>query len=512
MDQRSDQELLRQYAKSDDEAAFTELVRRHVDFLFSAALRMAGERHLAEDVTQCVFVLLARNAAALAEHPVLSGWLHQTTRNVASKMVRTEVRRRTREQEAAMMMESDQRDESWDTIASSLDAALEDIKGEGRDALFLRYFERKSANEIATVLGITEAAAQKRVNRAVERLREIFLARGVTISATGLAAALAASSVQAAPTALAASISAAVFNGSVITASVSTTAKVIVMTTVQKVVIATALVLTAATAVFEGVRAKNFEQEAGFAHAHGQILSNEVRQITEERDEAINRLSAVKQTSTTSKSDEISRLRAQIANLRGQVNKQNVATNPNDAVLAAAKVLADRVTLLRDRFDRWTGKQTPELQLLSDQDWFEEALKQPLETDEASRAAMGELRTRAKNRLAEVVQDALENFAKANNDQLPTDLSQLAPFLNPSAAACLGGYEIAPPGSVKPPQPNSPNAERAEKWAMVEKGSLGADGIRATDGNTLSDPEYDMYVVIYRGGHYGYGGPDFKAR
>lgn len=508
MDSRSDQDLLREYSERGSEPAFSELVRRHVDFLFSAALRMTRERHLAEDVTQCVFVLLGRNAAALASHPVLSGWLHRTTRNVASKMVRTEVRRRAREQEAAIMIDANQPDATWDAIASSLDAALEDLKGEERDTLFLRYFEHKSAQEIAAVLGTTEAAAQKRVSRAVERLREIFAVRGVMVSTTGLAAAIATNSVQAAPSALAASISSAVIHGSVLSASLTTATKVIAMTTLQKAVIATVLVTTAATAVFEGIQAKNLEQKVSLAQLQRQILSNQVQQVTEERDDALKRVSDLVQHSdrTNGKSNEASRLRSEVARLRDQLRQQQGTVNLSDPIFAAAKALATRVTVLHDRFDRWPGKQTPELQLLADQDWFEQALKQPLDTDAACRAAMGELRTRAKDRFADVVKEALENYAKANNDKLPTDLSQLSPYLNPPADACLAGYEIAKPGWVKVPKPNSPNAELAETWAIIEKGSLGADGKQIEDGG-LSDPEYDMHVVIYRGGHFGYGTP-----
>ncbi len=509
MDSRSDQDLLREYSERDSESAFAELMRRHVDFLFSAALRMTGERHLAEDVTQCVFVLLARNASTLDGHPVLSGWLHRTTRNVAAKMVRTEVRRRAREQEAVKMIDPNKSNAGWDTIASSLDAALEDLKEPERQALFLRFFERKSAHQIATVMGTTEEAAQKRVSRALDRLRDIFDARGVTISAGALATAIAANSVEAAPVTLVANISGTLFGGSVLGTSLTAATKVITMTTLQKSVIAVVIIASAATAVFEGVRAKQFAQTAEFARQHEILSSNQLQQITQERDDALERLGALREqkNNTTAQSADTSRLRAEVAMLRDQLQRQKTVSNSDDPTLAAAKVLADRVRILHDQFNRWQGKSTPELQLLSQDDWFQEALKHQVDSDTACREAMAELRTQAKSRFADAVKDALENFAKANNDQLPTDLSQLAPYLNPPADACLVGYEIAPPGAVKPPQPNSPNANRAETWAMVEKGSLRADGSQTGADSVLSDPDNDMYVVIYRGGHYGYGPP-----
>src|ERR1044071_8306163 len=165
MNDQSDAQLLCAYAESRSEAAFSELVRRHVDFVYSAARRMVCDPHLAEDVTQSVFMALAKSAGQLANRPVISGWLHRTTQNIAAQTVRTIERRRAREQEAAAMNEllSTARDTPWDQIAPHLDAALSELNEPDRDALLLRYFERKSAQEMAQTLGISDEAAQKRV-------------------------------------------------------------------------------------------------------------------------------------------------------------------------------------------------------------------------------------------------------------------------------------------------------------------------------------------------------------
>src|SRR3974390_2614235 len=188
MNELSDQELLRDYASQRSESAFGELVRRHVNLVYSAALRMVSEPHSAEDVTQAVFGALAQNAARLAKHPVLSGWLHCTTRNLAAKSIRTDIRRRAREQEAAVMkqMQCSDPEASWEEVAPHLDAALGELASADREAVLLRYFESKSASEIGQVLGISDDAAQKRVSRAVERLRELFVKRGITVGASGL--------------------------------------------------------------------------------------------------------------------------------------------------------------------------------------------------------------------------------------------------------------------------------------------------------------------------------------
>ena len=208
MNALTDQQLLRDYAERRSEAAFAELVRRHVDLVHSAARRMTGEAHSAEDVTQTVFVALAQNAARLAEHPVLSGWLHTTARHLAAKTVRVTVRRQLREQEAAAMnpLLSAENEIPWEHVAPCLDAALGELNEIERDALLLRYFEKKSAPEIAALLGISNAAAQKRVSRAVERLREFFAQRGLTAGTGGLAVVINANAVQAAPLGLAVTI------------------------------------------------------------------------------------------------------------------------------------------------------------------------------------------------------------------------------------------------------------------------------------------------------------------
>ena len=242
----SDPQLLRDYAEQGAEAAFDELVRRHVDLVYSAALRMVRDPHLAEDVTQSVFLALSRNARQLTACPVLSGWLHRTTQNLAANAVRSDVRRRAREQEAAAMNDllATDPDAAWEEIAPQLDAALGELSEPDRDALMLRYFERKSAREMAQTLGTSEEAAQKRVSRAVDHLRELLAKRGVTAGASGLVALISANAVQAAPAGLALSITAsgALAGTAAATLTTSTAAKTIAMTTLQKALIATTLI------------------------------------------------------------------------------------------------------------------------------------------------------------------------------------------------------------------------------------------------------------------------------
>lgn len=258
----SDPQLLRAYAERRSEAAFAELVRRHIDFVHSAALRMVNDAHLAKDVSQGVFVALAKDAGKLTDHPLLAGWLHRTARNIAAQTIRTDMRRRHREHEAAAMHQHSETDASWEEIAPQLDAALSELAEPDRDAVLLRYFENKPAREMATILGISAEAAQKRVSRAVEKLRENFAKRGVTAGAAGLAGVISTNAVQAAPIGLAATFSASALSGATFSASTAiAVTKHIAMTTLQKTLIAIAVCASFGIAAYHTNRATQLQAQ-----------------------------------------------------------------------------------------------------------------------------------------------------------------------------------------------------------------------------------------------------------
>jgi hypothetical protein len=170
----------------------------------------------------------------------MAGWLHRTTQNLSANAIRSDVRRRAREQQAAAMNDllAGEPDALWESIAPHLDAALSELNDSDREAVLQRYFQRKSSREMSLSLGVSTEAAQKRVNRAVDRLRELFAQRGIAIGANGLIVFVTANAMQAAPSGLVATISAAALVAAPIkTSAAVATAKIIAMTTLQKTLV-----------------------------------------------------------------------------------------------------------------------------------------------------------------------------------------------------------------------------------------------------------------------------------
>lgn len=210
MDNLSDSDLLQAYVTRRSEPAFAALVDRHLDLVYSAALRQVHDPHLAEEVAQAVFLILAQKGAEMRPGTILSGWLYRTARFAASHALRTEYRRQRREQEAQQMQPApSDSDSDWEHIAPVLDEAMNRLSAKDRDAVVLHFFEKKSLREVGLALGTNEDAAQKRVSRAVEKLRVFITRRQTLTSGVALSSLLAAHAVHAAPTTLASSITAA---------------------------------------------------------------------------------------------------------------------------------------------------------------------------------------------------------------------------------------------------------------------------------------------------------------
>jgi RNA polymerase sigma factor (sigma-70 family) len=295
MQELDDAILLRQYVECDSEEAFAALVTRHINKVYSVAMRHTRSAHQAEEITQAVFVMLARKASKLGKKVVLSGWLYQTARLMSVTFLRSEIRRASREQEAQMQTVLDQSEaDAWTQIAPLLDTAIATLNETDRCAIVLRFFDGRSMSEVGAALGATEATAKKRVSRAPEKLRGFFRKRGVVLPVTVVMGAISANCVEAAPPLLAESITAVVLTKGV-AASGSTAILVkgairIMAWTKAK----TALVSVVVCAGLVTTVTQHRAQEK--LRAENEVLQSEIAQLRSERASIAQRSSPVRGT------------------------------------------------------------------------------------------------------------------------------------------------------------------------------------------------------------------------
>ncbi len=181
-----DSQLLAAYARDRSAAALQQLVERHIDFVYAAALRQTGNTHVAQDITQAVFLLFSQRAMRLKPGTLVKGWLFSATRFVVSNARRAEARRKLHEREAAAMRSEIMRENRWSDISPHLDDALAGLSEKDRRVLLLRFFEDLPLAALGQRLGISEGAAQKRVSHALERLRRFLGGRSVSPGGSSL--------------------------------------------------------------------------------------------------------------------------------------------------------------------------------------------------------------------------------------------------------------------------------------------------------------------------------------
>ncbi len=247
-----DMELVRQFVRHNSEEAFATLVSRHVNLVYSVALRQVRDAHAAEEITQAVFIILARKAKSFGPGTILSGWLYRTVQYASADALKIQRRRQRREQEAYLQSLSNEPEpEAWKQIAPLLEAAMAQLGEQDRNAVVLRFFEGRNLQYVAATLGATEEGAKKRVARAVEKLRAFFKKRGITLSAAVIAGAVSANSVQAAPAGMAATATAAgITKGAAASGSTLTlikgALKIMAWTKVKTAAVAGAVIILAA--------------------------------------------------------------------------------------------------------------------------------------------------------------------------------------------------------------------------------------------------------------------------
>jgi len=347
LDMTPDGELLRRYAESASEEAFGELVRRHLDLVYSAALRqLNGDAHLAQDVAQAVFNDLARKAASLTDRAMLAGWLYTSTHYAAAKAVRTEQRRQAREQEAQDMHELLREpgpNHDWESLRPLLDAAMQELGEPDREIILLRYFRNQAYPEIGEATGLSENAARMRAERALDKLR-VTLSRQGVISAAALSTALSVNAVTAAPAGLAATIiSGATLAGAGATSgAIAAATKALTMTTLQKTLFAGVVAIALGTGIYGSVQTSQLHRRNEQLQQQQSVLTAQLQEVMREHADATNRLVALAQENQELRSEqkqgELLKLRGQVGALRRSLSDASASNRPSTGI---AKMMSD---------------------------------------------------------------------------------------------------------------------------------------------------------------------------
>src|ERR1035437_514728 len=507
----NDLDLLRQFTRDQSQDAFTALVNRHVKLVYSAALRQVRSPQLAEEIAQSVFADLARDAGKLSGtgfQPVhfLTAWLYQVTRRTAIDVIRKESRRQLREQIAVEMNDMNATANDWTQIEPLLDDALDALDETDRSAILLRYLEKKPLREVGEALGTSDDAAQKRVSRAVEQLREFFSKRNVTIGTSGLAVLISANAVQAAPIGLAATISAAaILAGTAVhTSTIIAATKTIAMTTLQKTLITATLAVVAGAGIYEAHQAAQLQNQIQTLQQQQVPMAEQIQQLQSNFADATNRLANLLAENARLNANphqlELLKLRSEVTILRNELVKRMAASQASNHDSASDEEAPYKrlAKLLTQYFEENPNARIPEMNLLP-KDYLQviyglaatlAAQNDPayhgkhvidndlikLETNEEYRRTASELRSYAESSVAPMVCDALKSFLQANNGAYPTSVSDLQPFFTNSIdAAILQRYEIQPASNFSQIQSKYNSSGRISGSVITPRAAVDAD-------------------------------------
>lgn len=325
----TDAGLLQQFAATRSEAAFAELVQRHVNLVYSAALRQVnGDAHLAQDVAQTVFTDLARKAGSLSCRESLTGWLYTSAHFAAAKMVRGETRRRDREEKFMREPIAETAPElDWEKLRPVLDDAMHELKDADREAILLRYFENRQFAEVGAKLGLNENAARMRVERALEKLRTILGRRGVAAT-TALASVISANAVQLAPAGLATTLTAA----SVAGVGTGTFTLLKIMTMAKLKLGISALIMAGATTALV---VQHQTQEK--LRSENELLQQQITQLRSDNGTLSNRVADIGDAKKLSDNqfNELLKLRGEVGLLRQQTNEVGKLREENQQLRVA---------------------------------------------------------------------------------------------------------------------------------------------------------------------------------
>jgi RNA polymerase sigma factor (sigma-70 family) len=447
----SDADLLRLYARQASQAAFSALVARHLDLVYAAALRQVRSPDLARDVAQTVFIELAREAGKLRPDCVLPAWLHTATRRRAIDLIRGEARRKRREEIAcAAALDPSVRHGTTNMdsdLSDRLDEALSRLPASDREALLLRFFSGQSLREVGQGLGLSDDAAQKRVERALERLRSVLRVGGAGGSALTLGTWLSAQAVPVAPAGLASSIAATALSANAALAT-GAFASLVLMTTTQKILAVAGLALAASIGVYQ--------------HRQTQNLRHELDVLAKNRTEE-----------TRAWSDRLSALEAENLRLRTDASSSKAAlheikTEAANPAIAMMLAWVERLQNLKDYLAKHPEATIPEMSLLKDEDWLD-AAKAELKTAQDYDQASAKLRSKADVLFHEHIKSALQNFAKQTGAEFPADIAQLAPyFKNPIDPRMLERWTILRESEIEGVRLNRPDGKVVTQKVCID--------------------------------------------
>lgn len=338
-----DSDLLRSYAETGSEAAFAQFVERHLTLVYFAARRRAGGNDaLAEDIAQHVFTTAAREAGRLARHTAIVGWLYTTTRFVAAKTMRAEQTRRRNEESAHALQLANAPEEpaDWERLRPVIDAALDTLGSRDREAVLRRFFGGQAFAELGATLAVSEDAARMRVDRALEKLRQALVRRGVTSTSAALAAGLTAEGALAAPAGLGASITAHALAGAPLASGAVAVKFIGFMSTTKLAVGVAGLAVIAATAFTVQQRQATSALRAEMADLRQQTAAVPALRAENQRLQAAGSASA----------DQLAAEHAEVLKLRGEVDamKKGIAAARARMAAAAANGPAEKAAPATD--------------------------------------------------------------------------------------------------------------------------------------------------------------------
>lgn len=421
----TDHALLNLYASAGRQDAFSELVRRHVNVVYAAARRQLASEALAEDVTQSVFLDLAKAARGFDPETPVVAWLHVVTRRTAIDLARRESRQKTREQAAMEMLSMNDPSPDWAKIAPLLDEALETLNATDRAALLLRYFENKSLREVGHALGISDDAAQKRVSRALEALRVRFSKKGVAVGVTAFTSSLSAMGAPAAPATLAPVIATKVAALPLVALPAATAAKTAITATAQKSLVAAVAGVAFGGAIAGAYFLFNYEERVRGARQRVEELAAEMIALRVKSDAAKTELEGVEK----------------------KIDKSLEEVSPKDEVeagmIAEMRAWYGRIDRLKKLSQERRDLTIPEFTLLPEKAWFEVSQKAKFDSENHVREAFNLLRTEAENVFVRKAKLAISKYLVEHGGNLPASPQEFASyFAEPIDPAILGRYEF----------------------------------------------------------------------